>query len=469
MFCVRCGTRLEQGKCPNCGFVDNFDDKPKVVSSPSAKPDEKKSKIKKTKVKKPKEKKFNNSRSKEIKPEDGKLKALLSKEKAQEKRTLTKKRKKVIIIIAAAMAVVLGVGAFLTVYFIKDAKYQEAISYLDNNKPETAKQEFEELKSFKDSEQYLEDCNTLIAYYDAVDTYENEDYEDALDKFEELGSYKDSEDYAELSQNYIDYNGAKAYFDAGNFEQAKTVFVALGDFEDSINMATSCQSNMDYNEAQTLYNAKDYEGAKRLFVGIPDFKDSEDMAFICECLIDYEDAMGAYSKGSYSSAAGLFKNLESKIKLSKIDLTGILEQNQLKYYQGQCFYKQDLFYSAYQAFSSAGGYEDANMMLSQCRKTFKTEEIYINPSYTRNSVKFTFYGKDASQDACVKIYDGSTLVSICLIKKGEKLKIYLPSGTFDMEVSYGYNWYGEKEAFGTSPSARYSDKLHSDYYYWIDL
>lgn len=459
MFCVRCGKRLEQGRCPSCGFVDNtYNGKPQATEGAVVVNEQqnKKGKAKKTKVKKVKEKK------------QGRLKAVLSKEKTQGKRTLTKKRKKAIIIIAAAGAMVLLVGAFLTVYLIRDAKYQQAISYL-NNKPETAKQDFEELNNFKDSKQYLEDCNTLIAYNDAVDAYENEEYEDALEKFEELGRYEDSKDYVELCQDYVDYNGAKAFFDAGNFEQAKVIFVALGDFEDSIDMAASCQNNMDYNEGQTLFAVEDYEGAKRLFVGIPEFKDSEDMVFVCEWLIVYENALNDYYKGNYSSAAIMFEEVYNVAQDSSIDFKGKLNLKKLKYFQGYCYYYQDLFYSAHITFNSAKGYLDASSMAEKCKQPIVTEELYINPGYTRNSVKFTFYGKEAYQDACVKIYDGSTLVSVCLIEQGEKLKIYLPSGSYDIEVSYGSTWYGEIEAFGTSPSAFYSDYLDSDYYYWIDL
>ena len=74
----------------------------------------------------------------------------------------------------------------------------------------------------------------------------------------------------------------------------------------------------------------------------------------------------------------------------------------------------------------------------------------------------------------MQIYDeGGDLVSICLIKNEEKIKIYLPSGTYYYKTSRGNNWFGENEAFGngfkrvTFEDGSDTFKLSSRYYYWM--
>lgn len=495
MFCVKCGTGLEQGKCPTCGFVDDtyngdldtttssavVKDQPERKSKANKKEKvvkEKKVKEKKIKEKRPKEKKVKEKTDKQKSTIFSKLKLLFSKDRARERRTLTKKRKQAIVIIAVATAIVLGVVAFTTVYLIKDTRYKAAINYLEKNRPEVAKNDFEELKSFKESELYLADCNTLISYYDAVDDYEDEDYEGALTTFKELGLYRDSENYSLLCQDYIDYNGAKAFFKDGNYEQAKAVFVVLGDFEDSIDMANSCQDNMDYNEAQTLFAVEEYEGAMRLFVSIPEFKDSKDMAFVCEWLIVYEEAFDAHTKGNYKSAVNLFEEVYNTVLTSRVDFKGKVNFKELKFYQGQCYYNQELFYSAYINFKYSEGFTDAASMAEKCKQPIETDELYINPDYTKNSIKMTFYAPEKGEDdICIEVYSekNNELVSICYVKNNDKLRVYFPAGTYYYKICYGNDWFGLNEGFGkefhrvTFEDGANTQKLNYDYYYWINF
>ena len=486
MFCIKCGTGLENGKCPNCGYIDETEiipgqtqqtgehsapweyPPPLPETSPQTQPQGYYSAP--GKPVQTQQTGYYGSSGAYLPP----LPETRSGKKTnikKEKKPWTKKRKRTLAIILSSVAFILIAGGLVTGYLLLDEKYNDAIKDLEKDRPEAAAASFEEIKWFKDSDEYLEKCYTLIAYHEAEDTYDSKDYEAALVLFKNLGDYEDSEDYAQLCQQYIDYDEANSLFTTLSYEQAKVIFVALGDFEDSVNMAELCQVNIDYIKAKEYFELEDYEGAKTLFETIPDFEDSSDMLVYCEVMISYTEALQSMDKGSYSEAVLELKALEYDLMSTDLDFSEILPMEELKYNLGQSYYKQELYYSAYKEFKEAGNYQDAFSMANSCVKTSETGELYINPDYTKNTVKFTFYGvKDSNDDAFIEVYNGSVLVSTCYVKHGEKLKVYYPTGAYGFKVYYGDTWYGLKEKFGKSTyDENYGATLKSNYYYWIDL
>ena len=453
MYCTNCGSVLESGKCPNCDFVDSS------VSADSELP--KRSKKSAKKVKEPKVRKVKQPKEKQPK----------------EKQPMTKKKKVIIIVSAAAFIVLAGVGAFLAVYFVKDAQYNDAIELLRREKLDAAADSFEELGGFKNSPEFLEETLTMIDYFDAKGALEDGEYEDAISMFADLNGYQDSRTLEALAQQHFDYEAATALFDSGAFEQAKVAYLALGDFEESIMMVEVCQVVLDYDEAQTLYAAGQFLQAKNIFDTIPEFGDSKDMSFICDCVLTFDEAVDKIDSRLFSAAESMLKRLQKDINSSSINVSEVLPPDEISYYLGVSYFEQDLFYSAYQEFKKSTGFLDAASKAGKCEQPFKSEEIYINPDYTRNSVKLTLYApEDGTENICVKIYEKSgELVSVCLIENDEKVKIYLPSGTYYYKISYGHKWYGEEEGFGNSfERVTFSDgtdtfKLSSSYYYWMNF
>ena len=317
---------------------------------------------------------------------------------------------------------------------------------------------FEELDDYKESQVYLEQCEEAIAYNDAVDTMQDEDYAEAAGMFEALGSYEDSQELMLLCQNYIDYQSAVSLYESGEYEQAMTAFIALADFEDSGQYAGNCQTRLDYAQAKALLDDGEYLEAKLIFETIKDFEDSEELLTICTLRLTFEEAMQMIQDSNYEDAYVLLNDISQTADKADIELRFVADvaqyhdamrkcNNYRSYMKGKSYYEQSLFYSAYKEFLNAEGMFDAEELAQACIQPFETQEIYINPEYTENRVSVTFIA-DAVRNVCVKVYSGQDLVSIVMVKAGEKITIKLPDGPFSFNVAKGGQWFGQKEYFG---------------------
>lgn len=457
MYCTKCGKALEQGICPNCDNLGNSAE------------DSKRKKHFDRKIK-------SNIKYKKLKEKKSKEKKLLS------------KRKKVTILIGSVAALIIaGAACFLVLYFVNNAKYYDAIEMLNNDEPKAAAKQFTQLGSFKEAESYLQDCNTLMDYYIAIDTMEDESYEDAIEMFADLDGYENSKELEQVCQNHFDYETANKLFDSGDYLSAKVTFVSLGDFENSIKLADICQIRLDYAEATALYKAGDNLLALRIFQSISQYQDSADMAFKCECRLTYEEALEKIEDEKYEFALELLDDIRANINESGLDFTSVLVRKDfndvredcfkyVSYNRGDSYYDQGLFYSAYLEFNKAGNLLDAREKAQSCIQPIKSKEVYENPDYARNSVKMTFYApEEGGENVCIKVYEeDGDLVSVCLVEFDGKLKIYLPSGTYYYETSYGYDWFGKIEYFGfekfnriTFTDGDTTQRLSSSYYYWL--
>ena len=386
----------------------------------------------------------------------------------KEKRAKNKKRILAIILSSVALLIIAGLAAG---YFLLDKKYSDAIDDLDRNRPRIALKSFEEIKWFKESDEYILKCNTLITYNEAVNAYSEGYYKEALSVFSDLGDYEESESYAQLCQKYIDYTQAIRLFEDKGFKEAKDIYDELGEFEDSENMAVMCQNNIDYIQAKAYFEEKDYEAANELFERIPGFEDSSDMIFYCDCMIRYNEALEDIDKGSFSDATKALEKIKEDVLGTSLDFSEILPMEELNYNMGKGYFGDELYYSAYNAFKVAGGYKDAAAMLDKCIQTVDTDETYINPDYTKDTVEMIYYGpKDRGSNIYVEVYQDDTLVSTCLIKYDEKLKVKYPAGKYTFKIYEGDEWFGPKEKFGTSIVTDSIVKtLESNYNYWINF
>ena len=346
--------------------------------------------------------------------------------------------------------VLAAVAAVLAVYFVTDAKYNDAIALLDDDNPQDAAKVFEELEEFKESPEYLQDCIILMDYYEATDTLEDGKYEEAISMFAALGNYEDSPALQQLAQQNFDYETAKALYDKGALEQAKSAYMALGAFKESIEMVKTCQIELDYIEATTLFDTGQFLEAMNIFNTIPEYLDSKDKSFICDCKLNFEDALDEIDGERYSAAVSALQKIEADITKSDVEFSETIPFKEIKYYLGVAFFEQELFYSAYMEFSDASGVFDAASKADECSQPIKSVELYENPDYARNSVSMTFKApKGSGISACVKVYtEDGILVSTSLIEADKKLRIKLPKGTYTFNIGRGYEWYGIEEAFG---------------------
>ena len=234
-------------------------------------------------------------------------------------------------------------------------------------------------------------------------------------------------------------------FDDQKHEEAKEIFDSLGDFEDSSQMARDCQVRIDYEEACRLFEAGDNIEAKLLFDGLAGYEDSSMLALACGLRIAFDEARGKMSSGEYEEALLLLDNINDDA-----DKATRQECYQYTCYnKGKAYFEQELFYSAYKQFIEASGVLDANEMAQSCIQTFSTSEIYSNPKYSENETAVIFkVAADVGMNVCMKIYDNYELVSMSIIKPGEQITVWIPSGVYSFNQGRGTDWFGEKDYFG---------------------
>ena len=83
----------------------------------------------------------------------------------------------------------------------------------------------------------------------------------------------------------------------------------------------------------------------------------------------------------------------------------------------------------------------------------RSGELYHNPGYLSSSANFTISNSSANH-TYVKFYsENGDLVSTVFIRKGERVKIFIPGGVYRMRQAFGDTWYGEDDVFG--PAGKY--------------
>lgn len=366
-------------------------------------------------------------------------------------------KKSLIIGIAVGIGVLVAVGLTLFAFVIPNTKYNKAVELSENGKFNEALEVFSKLGNYKNSEEMIQKM-----YYDKACDYMDEGlYVEAIGMFNEHNDYSNSQELKQECQNWLDYEEAAALFDAGNYEQAKSMFVALNNFEESRQFVRDCRVRLDYTEATELFKAGDYQAAKSLFENAAGYEDSESLALVCECKINYDAAIEKMGAEEYHSALELLEGIEKYIADSGLDFSIFMDKDEFDdikndsysyvcYNNGKNFYDNGFFYSAYLEYQKISGFLDADQLALPCVRPIKTGVIYTNPDYTNNEAQLTFRVKnDYPYNVCIKIYSsGKDLVSVCLIKIGETLKMKLPIGIYSFNEGVGLDWYGEKEYFG---------------------
>ena len=105
-------------------------------------------------------------------------------------------------------------------------------------------------------------------------------YPAAAAAFEALGDYKDSADWVvecQMLQREYDYAQALAAMEAGDYPEARELFLALGEYRDSKTLAEECfqaQQALDYAAACEALDAQDFATAISLLEKLGDYEDA---------------------------------------------------------------------------------------------------------------------------------------------------------------------------------------------------
>lgn len=172
-------------------------------------------------------------------------------------------------------------------------------------------------------------------------------------------------------------------------------------------------------------------------------------------------------KGNFSSALVYLNKLEVLIKKIPSSHKEFIIRQEVRYFQGVCFFEEDLFYSAYRAFKDAGKYNNSSERANGCLQESVTTEFYRNSNHSSKDIEIEYHVieklslNDLKENVCIKMFNESgELISESFIAYGEELIIYLPFGRYRCEVCYGEYWFGNKEYFGYKESVIYKELLN---------
>ena len=322
-----------------------------------------------------------------------------------EKQTGTKRcGKKIFLMAAVILLAACVILAFVFTGVTNANRYDRAAALMNAGEFMQAKDEFTKLSAYKDSAAQAENCQKISDFIAAAKLMEAGKYDEAKHAFEALGDYTGAREKAQECQNAIDYHAALSLLNEGKLQEALAAFNKLGSFSDAAAKANECQLSLDYEVAKALMDQGDISGARSAFSALGGFKDSAQMAQNCQSSIDYAAADAAFQQGNY--------------------------------------------YTAFVLFSSLGSYNDSAARAESCKQHSATGELYRNPAFASKACQIMIKTPDDGYSTYIKIYSGNNLVSEVYSTSGKQMNVKLPSGTYDIRIAYGKNWFGTDEMFG---------------------
>ncbi len=173
------------------------------------------------------------------------------------------------LLIAAVLAVVV-IGCVLIPVLGRGSRYSKAEKALKNKNFSEAYALFEELGSFRDSEERALD----VRYREAHSLLESGEHDAARQIFLDLGSYGNSENLASECL----YQKALYLLGNGSHDEAYRLFQQLGNYEDSKDMVREVL----YQQALQTMSDKDYPAAYDQLTRLDGYKDADDQIISCK-------------------------------------------------------------------------------------------------------------------------------------------------------------------------------------------
>lgn len=302
--------------------------------------------------------------------------------------------------------------------------YEPAYALMQEGDYAAAKESFDKILSFRNSQQLSWECSYLLAlaereagnysqaclllenaleyepaaelmqectYLPAVALQQQGDLQTALTMFESIPGYLDTDDRILL----IRYDLAVGMLNAGKYEAAATAFTALGDYEDSKTLLKESQ----YVMALHLLNNGQYQSAADQLLALSPFLDSDDYYKKAQYLLgqqtyeandlisaatyffnagDYEDAAQQYGKCMYTLAKDLLEKGDYEAAagyLSMIPAYADAESLHHKSVYLSAAQRRDAgeLNAAAELFASIPDYEDASAQANACYDAYYQE------------------------------------------------------------------------------------------------
>lgn len=220
------------------------------------------------------------------------------------------RRLKTVIFICATFVLVMFVASILNYCGGKmmEEDYKKALRLIQSENPKdinTAKEIFENLKSYENSERYLQmvefriDLDKIKEDYDnlkKVGNHSIESYQSLLTDIDNLVKKGTDNDVlmteAESLKKGIEYDTAKVLYDEEEYESAMHLFQDVRDYNNSeyylsqitLILYPNAQKSL-YTRAKGLLESKKYQEALDIFEELGNYKDSTDQAAVCRRMI----------------------------------------------------------------------------------------------------------------------------------------------------------------------------------------
>ncbi|MCQ2495267.1 MAG: zinc ribbon domain-containing protein [Lachnospiraceae bacterium] len=178
----------------------------------------------------------------------------------------------------------------------KEQIYKDAYKNYAKGNLEEAKNLFESISGYEDSDELSKKITNEIIYKTAKTDFENQFYDNAYEGFNQIRGYEDTEYYiSQLESIFLD----EVYFDACQFieneqySEAAKIFEKLGDYRDSKNMLEICRYEDDYQSAIGMIKLGQLEKAANILKKMESYKDS------CLYTFCYENNLNVYFENGY--------------------------------------------------------------------------------------------------------------------------------------------------------------------------
>ena len=197
---------------------------------------------------------------------------------------------------------------------------------------ENLKKDFEDMKGYKESEDYVQKCSKMIEHYRKLEEDEQLNLEsERKKKFEKARINKIKMIAIGVSSvvliiviglvitkivkpNNI-YNEAMALMNSGEYEKSITVFETLNGYKDASQQIDACNEKIierDYNAAVEMMNNGKYEESITVFEALNGYKDASKQIDVCNERIierDYNAAVEMINSGEYTESITIFEKL----------------------------------------------------------------------------------------------------------------------------------------------------------------
>lgn len=241
--------------------------------------------------------------------------------------------------------------------------YLEAIALLEEKNYEESRQKFSEIDNYKDSEDYLHECD----YREALD-YKDVNYDKALVLFHKLGEYKDSAQlYTDVlsNKNSVHFANAKLYIDQEKYDDALKELNSIdiqNDEDRALLSEYKNQANCEIEREKKYDEIKDLlkegympEAYKELQELPNDYKKVSELTGICEDLSVYcgawESTNYRYdSEGEIGMERHVLASLSIYVDEETLNVLALFAGHGLNTLEGHVFHDYqnlDTYYDAY--------------------------------------------------------------------------------------------------------------------------